>query len=198
MATAPISSDRSFTRDQDVQKRRYRFGRPLRKIGMLTLAAVATIPLLLISMGTAFAADVGTNYMMNFATWKCLDSPTGHNGQLIEEWTCNRGENQNWSPYLEYSDGTVAFYNPYYNRCLEVPGYSAVQGVRIQVNTCTGGTNQRWWKTLLGGSTYTYANRNSGECLDLKGGNPTNRTPIVQYTCSGGFNQEWIIGYNGG
>nr|WP_245811828.1 family 16 glycoside hydrolase [Actinophytocola xinjiangensis] len=73
-------------------------------------------------------------------------------------------------------------------KCVDVNGASSADGTKIQLWTCTGGTNQQWTRE---GSTL----RALGKCMTAVG---TNDGANVQLsTCDGRGGQNWIAGANG-
>ncbi|GAB3227373.1 hypothetical protein GCM10027447_18410 [Glycomyces halotolerans] len=69
---------------------------------------------------------------------KCLDAPSGSNGDLVQIYTCHGGDNQKWT---FNSDGTISNVE-YSNVCLDV--YSSNNGAPVQLYSCWGGDNQQW------------------------------------------------------
>ena len=74
--------------------------------------------------------------------------------------------------------------------CIDVPGFSKVQGVQVQLYACNGGANQQWTEIpfCFGSSTYCnnvamIQNKNSGLCLNVSGGRTANFTPAIQWAC---------------
>jgi type 1 glutamine amidotransferase len=67
-------------------------------------------------------------------------------------------------------------------KCVDVNGASSADGTKIQLWTCTGGTNQQWARN---GSTW----RSLGKCMTATG---TGDGALVQLsTCNGGAGQNW-------
>ncbi|WP_157930411.1 endo-1,4-beta-xylanase [Glycomyces xiaoerkulensis] len=69
---------------------------------------------------------------------KCLDAPSGGNGDPVQIYTCHGGDNQKWT---FNSDGTISNVE-YSNVCLDV--YSSDNGAPVQLYDCWGGDNQQW------------------------------------------------------
>ncbi|MFF5125233.1 SMP-30/gluconolactonase/LRE family protein [Dactylosporangium aurantiacum] len=77
-------------------------------------------------------------------------------------------------------------------RCLDVSGAATTNGARVQLWTCTGGTNQRWTYTS-GRQLTVYGNK----CLDAYGRGTTNGTAVVIWDCNGQTNQQWTANADG-
>ncbi|KOV87761.1 1,4-beta-xylanase [Streptomyces sp. NRRL WC-3618] len=76
-------------------------------------------------------------------------------------------------------------------RCLDINGFTTVNGTQAQIWDCNGQTNQRW--------TYTSAKElkiYGNKCLDAKG--TANSSPVIIWDCNGGTNQQWNITTDGG
>jgi type 1 glutamine amidotransferase len=73
-------------------------------------------------------------------------------------------------------------------RCVDVNGSGTADGTKIQLWTCSGGTNQQWTRT---GTTL----RALGKCMTATG---TTDGALVQLaTCNGSAGQNWTTGTNG-
>ncbi len=67
-------------------------------------------------------------------------------------------------------------------KCVDVNGASSADGTKVQLWTCSGGTNQQWSRN---GSTW----RSLGKCMTATG---TGDGALVQLaTCNGGAGQNW-------
>jgi len=77
-------------------------------------------------------------------------------------------------------------------RCVDVPGYSTVNGTQVQLWDCHGGTNQRWTYTSSRQLT-VYGNK----CLDAYGQGTSNGTAVAIWDCNGQTNQQWNLNANG-
>ncbi|MBU2669605.1 RICIN domain-containing protein [Actinoplanes bogorensis] len=74
------------------------------------------------------------------------------------------------------------------NRCLDVPGGRADDGLRIQLYDCHGGPEVRWsWQNGA------LVNSRTGKCLDVAGGRTTAGTPVQQWACLGNGAQKWQL-----
>jgi type 1 glutamine amidotransferase len=73
-------------------------------------------------------------------------------------------------------------------KCVDVSGASSADGTKIQLWTCTGGTNQQWTRE---GNTL----RALGKCMTATG--TANGANVQLSTCNGGAGQNWTTGANG-
>lgn len=85
------------------------------------------------------------------------------------------------------ASGTSRLRNPHYNKCLDIPGISHDNDVRLQVWDCWNGDNQRWTRRSNGAITVY----NGSKCLDAYGFGKTNGTRVVSHDCVGNANQKW-------
>ncbi len=76
------------------------------------------------------------------------------------------------------------------NKCVDVPGASADNGVTIQQVACNGTNAQKFRVHDAGDGSYLVINLNSQKCLDIadNSGEPGHR--IQQWDCYGGSNQK--------
>jgi hypothetical protein len=73
-------------------------------------------------------------------------------------------------------------------RCLAVPGSSTTNGTQVDIETCSGASNQEF--TLQPDGTVTvYGNK----CLDAYQQGKSAGTIVDIYTCNGGSNQRWEL-----
>jgi hypothetical protein len=77
-------------------------------------------------------------------------------------------------------------------RCLDVPGAATANGTQVQLNDCSGGTNQAW--TYTSGKQLTVYGT---KCLDANGRGTTNGTAVIIWDCNGQANQQWNVNSNG-
>ncbi|GAB3920930.1 lectin [Kribbella albertanoniae] len=75
-------------------------------------------------------------------------------------------------------------------KCADVNGGSTADGTKIQLWTCTNGTNQQWTVT---GDTL----RALGKCMSVAGGSTANGAQVQLSTCNGTGAQNWTAGANG-
>jgi len=78
-------------------------------------------------------------------------------------------------------------------KCLDVPNSSTTGGTQLQINTCSGGSNQLFTHTS-GNALTVYS---GSMCLDANGKGTTNGTKVIIWTCNGATNQQWILNSNG-
>ncbi|MFB6721016.1 ThuA domain-containing protein [Kribbella sp. NPDC056345] len=74
-------------------------------------------------------------------------------------------------------------------KCADVNGGSTADGTKIQLWTCTNGTNQQWTVT---GDTL----RALGKCMSVAGGSTANGAQVQLSTCNGSGAQNWTAGAN--
>jgi hypothetical protein len=75
---------------------------------------------------------------------------------------------------------------------MDVSGPSTADGANIIQWTGTGGTNQQFEFTHLGGGTYRLTPVHSGKSLDVDGISTADGARIIQWTYVGGGNQQFI------
>ena len=69
---------------------------------------------------------------------------------------------------------------------------SQTDGTYLQIQDCSGGTNQQW--TLTDSNQLTVY---GSKCLDVPGHATTAGTRVQIWTCSGGANQQWRVNSDG-
>ncbi|RSM91524.1 PKD domain-containing protein [Kibdelosporangium aridum] len=75
-------------------------------------------------------------------------------------------------------------------KCVDVNGGSSADGTKIQLWTCTGGTNQQW---TVNGTTLRALNK----CMNVAGGSTADGAQVQLSTCNGSGAQNWTTGANG-
>ncbi|MFF1476153.1 non-reducing end alpha-L-arabinofuranosidase family hydrolase [Streptomyces sp. NPDC058301] len=75
-------------------------------------------------------------------------------------------------------------------RCIDINGFTTVNGTQAQLWDCNGQTNQRWTHTSSK-QLKIYGDK----CLDAKG--TGNSTAVVIWDCNGSAGQQWNINSNG-
>jgi predicted Ser/Thr protein kinase len=75
------------------------------------------------------------------------------------------------------------------NKCMDVRGGSALDGIAVQINDCNGTDGQLWTRV---GNTF----RNDGKCLDVYDNGTVNGAVVVLWPCNGGGNQVWVLRSN--
>ncbi|KAG5652611.1 hypothetical protein H0H81_004393 [Sphagnurus paluster] len=117
-----------------------------------------------------------------------MTAASNADGAAVTIENCTYGENQKWL----FTGGAVTLFGG--TKCLDVPGGSRQDGVKLQISSCSAGNaNQQF--------AYTRDNRlawtNTGKCVDLTAGNQASGTRIQSYRCSdNNKNQIWDVGYN--
>ncbi|MGV9980007.1 arabinofuranosidase catalytic domain-containing protein [Micromonospora wenchangensis] len=77
-------------------------------------------------------------------------------------------------------------------RCVDVPNGSTTNGTQVQLWDCTGGTAQRFTRTV-GGQLQV----SGSKCLDASGQGTGNGTKVIIWDCHEGANQQWNVNANG-
>jgi len=76
--------------------------------------------------------------------------------------------------------------------CLDLPGSSTATGKQLDLQACSGSSNQTW--TLASASTgYTIKSASSGLCVGVAGASTSAGKAVDQETCSGATSQEWTL-----
>ncbi|MFF2573557.1 RICIN domain-containing protein [Streptomyces sp. NPDC058084] len=75
--------------------------------------------------------------------------------------------------------------------CLEVQGWSTVNGGAVGQWDCHLGKNQQWFFADQGPGDIIW-NANSGKCLEVADWSTLNGAPIRQWECTGRANQQWV------
>ncbi|MBX9395102.1 RICIN domain-containing protein [Streptomyces sp. TRM72054] len=78
-------------------------------------------------------------------------------------------------------------------KVLDVKGFSAADGTRVQQYTDQNTANQQWRLKDAGDGYYELVNRNSGKVLGIAGNSTTKRAAAEQQTDSSSASQEWRI-----
>ncbi len=71
-------------------------------------------------------------------------------------------------------------------KCVDVNGSSTADGAKVQLWTCSGGTNQAWTRT---GQTL----QSLGKCLNVNGGGTADGTIVQLWTCNSSSAQNWAV-----
>ncbi len=78
-------------------------------------------------------------------------------------------------------------------KCLDVPGSTTNAGTQLDINSCSGASNQTF--------THTTANQltlyNGADCLDANGNGTSPGTKVIIWPCNGQTNQQWNLNTNG-
>jgi hypothetical protein len=91
------------------------------------------------------------------------------------------------------ANGTYKIINRNSGMALDVKAELTANGSAIQQWNYTGGNNQRWTFTSLGGDHYKIIGVQSGRSLDVTGQDLTDGAKIQLYDYTGGANQQWVI-----
>lgn len=118
------------------------------------------------------------------------------NGTIVQQWTCGNAQfNEEWQ-----FQTTDSGYYKVINRnapalAWDVTGGAGAtgDGVKIQLWTYAGGTNEQWLPVALGGGFYKFVARHSGKCLDVTGVSTANGVQLQQWTCTGGVAQSFRL-----
>jgi hypothetical protein len=115
-------------------------------------------------------------------------------GNPIIQSPCNGGKNQDWT-LTAVGTNKYQVINKASGLCLDVFGYSTVNGAKIDQYTCMGTShlNQIWSLQPSSGGGYTLVSANSGKCLDVPGSSTSNGVQLVQQPCNGATNQSWVF-----
>jgi hypothetical protein len=73
------------------------------------------------------------------------------------------------------------------SRCIDVPGANFVDGARLEMWDCNGGSNQKW--TFAGGALQSQ----NGKCMDVAAGSTANGAAVQVYTCNGTGAQQFTL-----
>jgi dienelactone hydrolase len=91
------------------------------------------------------------------------------------------------------ADGTYKIVNRNSGLALDAQGQLTANGTPIQQWTYSGGNNQRWTVTSLGGGQYKIIGVQSGRSLDVTGQLTADGTAVQLYDYKAGDNQKWVI-----
>lgn len=90
-------------------------------------------------------------------------------------------------------NGFFEIRNTHSNKCLEIPGASGNNGVRLRQYQCNDTPAQRWFAVTLGNNVYSLYNASSGKSVDLSGNSLVNGGSIQQYSPNHSAAQQWRI-----
>jgi hypothetical protein len=77
------------------------------------------------------------------------------------------------------------------NKCVGVVDASTATHARLDIETCSGTSSQRFHPEAMGGGFFRLRNERSGLCADVLGEGLTDGTLVIQFTCGTGLNQQW-------
>jgi O-glycosyl hydrolase len=131
---------------------------------------------------TGTSGGTGTGPITSGLAGKCLGANGTTDGTPVVITTCVSGAaGQQWT----LSGGTVL----QGGKCLDVTGKGTADGVKVELWTCNGGTNQQWSP----GANTSLVGTGSGKCLDDPGSSTVDGTQQEIWTCNGGTNQVWHL-----
>ncbi|MGH3678402.1 MAG: RICIN domain-containing protein [Mycobacterium sp.] len=87
--------------------------------------------------------------------------------------------------------------------CLDVEGFGTHDGARVELWSCSGGPNQKWYFLRPSPNSgrpnpedFQVESAHSGKCLDVTGISSADGVGMQQWGCAGppGQNQHWRIG----
>ncbi|BFU42500.1 RICIN domain-containing protein [Krasilnikovia sp. MM14-A1004] len=183
---------------------------------MAFVATIASAAIFSATPASAAVVDSGPWEIRPYAnSTKCVEIPNGSKSDstVADLWSCASAALPNntggitplWHRWIwrKMSSGYFEIINGNSGKCLNVPGGSLNNSVKIIQYTCTtdssSAKNDRWeqvWvKNANGYSWYEIVNQNSHKCLNLPNGANANGTQLIQYTCGAGASNEiftWV------
>jgi ricin-type beta-trefoil lectin protein len=81
----------------------------------------------------------------------------------------------------------------HFQKCLDVNGWSAADGIPLLQWACHGGDNQLWSLEAVADGYSRIVSRHSGKCLDVNGASTDDGASVIQWECHGGANQIWLL-----
>jgi hypothetical protein len=110
-------------------------------------------------------------------------------GTLIDQYTWNDGENQQWTVT---SVGSGEYTIVGVQSGLYVTSPSSTEGAQLELEPASGTSSQLWVISPAGTpGYYTLTNVSTGYVMDDYQQHKTNGTPTDQWAANGGTNQEW-------
>jgi len=91
------------------------------------------------------------------------------------------------------ADGTYRIINRNSNLALDAKGQGTVNQTPVQQWAYSGGANQQWTITSLGGDHYKIIGLQSGKSLDIAGQSLDDGAKVQLYDYNNGANQQWVI-----
>jgi hypothetical protein len=139
----------------------------------------------------------GTYRVVNKASAKCVDAAGGGtaNGTVVQQLSCNGANAQIWqftgtsNGYYKVTTANAAAQG------WDVSGGSGAtgDGVKVQLWSEVGGTNQQWQPVWEPGGSYHLIARHSDKCLDVPGGSTADGVQLQQWTCNGSGAQAFKL-----
>jgi hypothetical protein len=151
-------------------------------------------------------ASTPTCLIVNKNSALCLDVPgfSEDDGQPIQQFTLNYGDNQHWTiqPTDDAPlgpDKTFTIRSLSSGKCLDVPDGDPSNNVPINQFRCHEGPNQQWrfvpevdeFGELTG--FFTIVNQATGGCIDVPNGSQDSGQFVQQFQLNGGANQSWKL-----
>ncbi|KAI8816555.1 ricin B lectin domain-containing protein [Fimicolochytrium jonesii] len=129
----------------------------------------------------AVSANAGIMVNLRNSFGKCLDVPYGNRlqGQALQVWDCNGGDNQQWA----ITDG-ADFWVVSGSLCLDTRGNGPGR-TTAELWECSNNVGQKWhWAghSLVNGYGY---------CLDTNGNIADSGTAVNVWDCNGSAGQGW-------
>jgi glucosylceramidase len=135
----------------------------------------------------------------NVNSHKCVDAANGGtaNGTAVQQWTCFAGNaNQQW----QFQPTDSGFYKVVTRNAPALgwdvtggPGATG-NGVKIQLWTYGGGTNEQWKPVVHADGSYAFNPRNNtSECLDVTDVSTADGARLQQWACTGSANQSFTL-----
>jgi non-reducing end alpha-L-arabinofuranosidase len=111
-------------------------------------------------------------------------------GTLVQLYDCNNAASQNWT---QQSNGTLLNTNS--GLCLTDPGGSTANGTQLDIETCTGATDQQFFVEYA----YQPVGAPNGKCLDVAGPNNGGDGAVIDiWDCQRESpDQYWLHNANG-
>ena len=119
-----------------------------------------------------------------------LGAAGGGDGADVVQF-CGQDAAPTWTLALDWR-GRYEIHAPG-GECLEIIGWSEVEGGDAVLWSCNGGDNQKWWLSPGDDGTYQLANEHSGKCLDVYQASQDEGADVIQWSCSGDDNQRWRL-----
>jgi galactan endo-1,6-beta-galactosidase len=107
-------------------------------------------------------------------------------------------QNVSTSAVSTIADGTYKIINRNSGLALDVAASGTANGANVDQATYTGGDNQLWTVTNLGGDQYSIIGVGSGKSLDVTGSSTADGANIEIWTYSGSTNQTWTFAATSG
>ncbi|KAF8896644.1 carbohydrate-binding module family 13 protein [Infundibulicybe gibba] len=118
---------------------------------------------------------------------KCMTAASNSDGAIVTIQTCTGAAAQKWT----FNSGSVKVFG---DKCLDVTGGSDIDGVKLQIWTCSTNQNpNQQFSYSVWNYDLTWANHN--KCMDLTDGNQSDGNRVQLWSCNSSINQVWNTGY---